>query len=91
MLTVVAVLVILGGLFAYKVTDIMGIFAAGNDSKYDLENVDVITDSPLDEQKIIFLGSSVTDGMQSRGISFVDYIGKRDNVDFIKEAVSEQL
>ncbi len=88
LLTVVVLLVMLGGFFAYKVTDTMGIFAAGNDSKYDLENVEVIADNPLSGKKIIFLGSSVTDGMQSRGISFVDYIGKRDNIDFIKEAVS---
>lgn len=85
---IVVVVIIIAGVFAYKITDVMGIFAAGNASEYDLENVEPLTDSPLDGKNIIFLGSSVTDGMQSRGISFVDYIGKRDNVNFIKEAVS---
>ncbi len=66
----------------------LGIFHKGNKSIYDLENVEVLENSPIDGKNIIFLGSSVTEGMQSRHISFVDYIGKRNNVDFIKEAVS---
>lgn len=88
LLGVLAVVLILAAFIGYKTVDMLGIFAEGNSSQYDLDNVDVIADSPLSGKNIIFLGSSVTDGMQSRGVSFVDYIGKRDNVNFIKEAVS---
>lgn len=57
--------------------------------QYALENVDAINDYPdLKGKKIIFLGSSVTYGSASRGVSFADYIGKRDGVEYIKEAVS---
>lgn len=37
---------------------------------------------------VIFLGSSVTFGSASNGISFADYLGERNNCNIIKEAVS---
>jgi len=64
----------------------------GNDRKYDLENVEVLEKhtqtNSLSEKSICFLGSSVTKGEASEGISFVDYIGKRNQCTIIKEAVS---
>jgi len=60
----------------------------GNHEIYRPENVEPLPSSPLQGKTIIFLGSSVTEGSASLGISFVDYIGKRNGVKTIKEAVS---
>lgn len=60
----------------------------GNDKKYNLENVEPVADSPLSGMNILYLGSSVTNGSASRGISFADYIAKRNNTTFVKEAVN---
>lgn len=38
--------------------------------------------------KIVFLGSSVTYGFASNGVSFVEYICDKNNFEYIKEAVS---
>lgn len=42
----------------------------------------------LSGKKIIFLGSSVTYGSAANGVSFADYIGERNQVSVVKEAVS---
>lgn len=60
----------------------------GNASKYDVESVEPIADSPLDGTNICYLGSSVTYGAYSQGVSFADYIAKRNNTRFVKEAVN---
>lgn len=60
----------------------------GNSKKYDLENITERTASVLKGKKILFLGSSVTCGAASQGISFADYIGKRNGSIVMKEAVS---
>ncbi|NLU52881.1 MAG: SGNH/GDSL hydrolase family protein [Clostridiaceae bacterium] len=60
----------------------------GNASQYHIKNVDELPESPLKGKTIIFLGSSVTYGSASLGTSFTDYIGKRNRVKTIKEAVS---
>lgn len=60
----------------------------GNAAAYNLENVSPLSDSPLQGKSILFLGSSVTYGEASQGISFADYIGKLDGVHVTKEAVS---
>lgn len=44
--------------------------------------------SPLKDKMILFLGSSVTYGYASNGISFADFITKRNGSMMIKEAVS---
>lgn len=67
---------------------ILGVFEAGNASKYDLKNVEVAKTSPLKDKKIVFLGSSVTKGAASLGTSFVDYLEKIDQMKPIKEAKS---
>lgn len=60
----------------------------GNDSQYALSAVKPLADSPLKGKTIVFLGSSVTYGASSMGVSFADYIGVRNNCMIIKEAVS---
>lgn len=59
----------------------------GNSDKYSLENV-TVKDSVLNGKTIIFLGSSVTEGATSYGLSFVDCFASFDGVNAIKEAVS---
>lgn len=59
-----------------------------NESQYDLENIDTLEFSPLKGKKICFLGSSVTLGECSEKVSFVEYISKRNNASYIKNAVS---
>lgn len=61
---------------------------AGNQAEYSIENVSESEENALNKKKIIFLGSSVTYGAAAQGVSFVDYIEKRDHVTVIKEAVS---
>lgn len=60
----------------------------GNAHKYDLEHVEKLADSPLEGKHIIFLGSSVTYGASSQGISFADYIAARNSCTITKEAIS---
>lgn len=66
----------------------LGYFSKGNRSAYAVMNVQVADNSPLAGMHIAFLGSSVTDGARSKGVSFVEYICKRNNCTYVKEAVS---
>ena len=61
---------------------------AGNGQEYSLENAGRVENSPLDGKNILFLGSSVTYGAHSQGVSFVDYIAERNGANCVKEAVS---
>lgn len=60
----------------------------GNAERYALTHVAKNENSPLKGKHIIFLGSSVTYGAASKGVSFVDYIAARNGVAMTKEAVS---
>jgi len=60
----------------------------GNGEKYSLDNAALNADSPIEGKTVLFLGSSVTYGSASGGVSFADYIGKRDGCTVIKSAVS---
>ena len=60
----------------------------GNSKEYDLDKVEVLKSSPLNNKRIGFLGSSITYGSAAEGISFVEYISKRNNCSYVKEAVS---
>ena len=62
--------------------------APGNAVEYGVENAPVVTESPLEGKRILFLGSSVTYGSAAQGNSFADYLGKTDGVIVTKEAVS---
>lgn len=61
---------------------------SGNGPEYDLENCAVMEHSPLKGKTILYLGSSVTYGAASQGVSFVEYISKRNGCAAVKEAVS---
>ena len=61
---------------------------AGNDEKYAVERVEPLSGSPLSGKHILFLGSSVTYGSASLQTTFAEYIAKRNNATFVKEAVS---
>lgn len=60
----------------------------GNADKYSTQNVEPLKSSPLDGMKICYLGSSVTYGASSLQQSFVEFIARRNNTTFVKEAVS---
>lgn len=60
----------------------------GNGEKYAIENVQKLNESPLEGYNILYLGSSVTNGAASLQTSFPEYIAKRNNTTFIKEAVN---
>ncbi len=61
---------------------------AGNDESYALSQVQTLSESPLKGKTIVFLGSSVTYGASSKGVSFVDYLARRNGFTAVKEAVS---
>ena len=61
---------------------------SGNSSKYSLDHVSILEDSPIKNKTILFLGSSVTYGYASNGVSFADYITKRNGNKMIKETIS---
>lgn len=84
-LIIVVVLVLFVGISA---SVFFGVFHKGNGGAYSLKKVETIQGSPLEGKTILFLGSSVTAGFSSMGVSFVDYIEKIDGIHAIKEAVS---
>lgn len=71
------------GLFDMRIAKL-----AGNREQYNIENVEELENSPLEGMNICYLGSSVTYGASSLQISFVEYIAKRNNTTYVKEAVS---
>ena len=72
----------------HKLHDLKTASLPGNASSYALDQVKKVADSPLQGKNIVFLGSSVTYGASSKGVSFADYITKRNGNAMIKEAVS---
>ena len=60
----------------------------GNAEKFHPENIQPHTESPLKGKTIIYLGSSVTYGSDSIGVSFGEYIDRLDGTTSVKEAVS---
>ena len=58
-----------------------------NATEYDLEYAGTVENSVLQGKTICFLGSSVTKGAASGDVSFVDYIGQRNQCTVVKEAV----
>ena len=71
------------GLFDMRIAKL-----AGNGEHYNVENVEELENSPLEGMNICYLGSSVTYGASSLQTSFVEYIAKRNNTTYVKEAVS---
>lgn len=60
----------------------------GNAERFHPENIQPHTESPLKGKNIIYLGSSVTYGSDSLGVSFVEYIDRLNGTTSVKEAVS---
>lgn len=54
----------------------------------DMTKSQSLNNSPLDGLRICYLGSSVTFGWASGAQSFVEFIARRNNTAFVKEAVS---
>ncbi len=68
--------------------NMFGVFAKGNYGEYSLESTKPVENSPLEDKTVIFLGSSVTYGYGSLGVSFADFLEKTDGIIAVKEAVS---
>lgn len=60
----------------------------GNAAQYAVEKQPRLKESALTGKRIVFLGSSVTYGAASKGVSFADYLAVRNGCERIKEAVS---
>ncbi len=67
--------------------NMFGIFSEGNYGEYTVNKTEALN-SPINGKTIIFLGSSVTFGYGSLGISFVEFLQKEDGIIPVKEAVS---
>ena len=61
---------------------------AGNAPQYGPANAGRAEGSPLQGKHLCFLGSSVTEGACSLGVSFVEYLAERNGFSYVKEAVS---
>ncbi len=81
---VLAVVVAAGGVLG----NMFGAFNKGNYGKYELSKLQTVKNSPIKDKTIIFLGSSVTYGYGSLGVSFADFLQKTDSITTVKEAVS---
>lgn len=73
---------------SYVYLDSVRAFHEGNGGEYSLKNAGEVKDSPLSGMHILCLGSSVTNGSASMGLSFADYISARNSATFVKEAVN---
>lgn len=58
----------------------------GNAEQYHSENLAAVENSPLSGKRILFLGSSVTNGSAAMEVSVADYIRVLDNCEVVKEA-----
>ena len=84
-LSIFLILVIIAGGY---VGNMLGIFNEGNYGEYSLRDAVSASDSLINGKTVIFLGSSVTFGYSSLGVSFVDFLEKTDGITAVKEAVS---
>lgn len=83
-LSIVFIILIAAGGY---VGNMFGVFSKGNYGEYSLSE-SVSTDSPIKGKTVIFLGSSVTYGYGSLGVSFADFLETEDGIVSVKEAVS---
>ncbi len=84
-LLIFLILVIIAGGY---VGNMLGVFNEGNYGEYSLKDTASVSDSPINGKTVIFLGSSVTFGYGSLGVSFADFLEKTDGITSVKEAVS---
>ena len=85
LISIILVVVLIAGGY---VGNMFGVFNRGNYGEYSLKNTETEENSPITNKTIIFLGSSVTYGYGSMGVSFADYLEKTDGIHAVKEAVS---
>ena len=83
--SILLVVILVSGIY---VSNMFGFFNRGNYGEYSLENTTTVANSPIKDKTVIFLGSSVTYGYGSMGVSFADFLEKTDGINTIKEAVS---
>ena len=84
-LSIILIIILVTGGY---VANMFGAFNKGNYGEYSLNNITMKEDSPIKDKTVIFLGSSVTFGYGSLGVSFADYLEKTDGIIAVKEAVS---
>ena len=84
-ISILLVVILVSGIY---VSNMFGFFNRGNYGDYSLKNTTTIVNSPIKDKTVIFLGSSVTYGYGSMGVSFADFLEKTDGINTIKEAVS---
>ncbi len=84
-LSILLIIVLVAGGY---VANMFGVFNKGNYGEFSLKNTTTKEDSPIKDKTVIFLGSSVTFGYGSLGVSFADYLEKTDELITVKEAVS---
>lgn len=85
------VIVTLGDDGSFSYPDFESAVAAsvdGNAKLYAIENISMLDVRPLEGKTIYWLGSSVTYGSGSGGITMADYIAKRQGACCVKEAMS---
>ena len=85
---VIAILLVVIFVSGIYVSNMFGFFNRGNYGEYSLKNTTTIENSPIKDKTVIFLGSSVSYGYGSMGVSFADFLEKTDRIIAIKEAVS---
>lgn len=85
---IVSILLIIVLVAGGYVANMFGVLNKGNYGEYSLKNTAPNEDSHLKGKTVIFLGSSVTFGYGSFGVSFADYLEKTDGIIAVKEAVS---
>ena len=86
--TVISIFLILVFIAGGYVGNMLGVFNEGNYGEYSLRDTPSVSDSPINGKTVIFLGSSVTFGYGSLGVSFADFLEKTDGITAVKEAVS---
>ena len=84
-LSIILILVIIAGGY---VGNMLGVFNEGNYGDFALKDTASVPDSPINGKTVIFLGSSVTFGYGSFGVSFADFLENTDGITAVKEAVS---
>lgn len=85
---VLSIFLILVFIVGGYVGNMLGVFNEGNYGEYSLKDTALVSDSPINGKTVIFLGSSVTFGYGSLGVSFADFLEKTDDITAVKEAVS---
>lgn len=83
-ISVILIIIICAGGY---ILNMFGVFSEGNYGEYTVSNTSS-HNSPINGKTVIFLGSSVTYGYGSLGVSFVEFLQKEDGIIPVKEAVS---